>query len=162
MTWADLVIVLVVVLSAIISLWRGFVREFVSLLTWIAAFWVAMVYAQRIDSWFERFISAPSMRVVLAFFLLFVGTLLAGAMVNHFAGLAVQRTGLTGTDRGLGILFGTFRGVVIVAVAVLLAGLTSIPGDPWWQASSLLQWFEGVAMWMTGFLPPELAEHFSF
>ncbi len=162
MSWVDVLIVVVVLLSALVSLWRGFVRELISLLTWVAAFGVAMIYAQRIDGMFAGFISAPSVRVVLAFFLLFLGTLLAGALVNNMAGQAVKKSGLGGTDRALGLLFGSFRGVVIVAILVLLAGLTALPGDPWWQASMLLPWFEAVAIMMTDFLPADMAEHFQF
>jgi len=161
-TWVDVLIIVVVLLSALVSLWRGFVRELISLVTWVAAFGIAMIYAQRIDGVFAGLIGAPSIRVVVAFFLLFLATLLAGALVNNIAGQAVKRSGLGGMDRGLGVLFGGFRGVVIVAVLVLLAGLTTLPADPWWQASMLLPWFEAVATMMMDFLPADTAEHFQF
>lgn len=162
MTLVDILIVVVVLLSALVSLWRGFVRELISLVTWVAAFGVAMLYAQHLDGVFADFISTPSLRVVLAFFLLFLVTLMIGALINNLAGQAVKKTGLSGLDRALGVVFGGFRGVVIVAVLVLLAGLTLLPEDPWWQASMFLPWFEAIAIMMTDFLPADMAGHFQF
>ena len=57
----------------------------------------------------------------------------------------------------LGVLFGVARGVVIVAILVLLAGLTALPRDPWWGGSSLLPQFQQIALWIRGFLPPDIA-----
>lgn len=162
MTWVDVLIVVVVLLSALVSLWRGFIRELISLLTWVAAFGVAVLYAQRIDGAFAHLIATPSVRMVLAFFLLFLGTLVVGALVNNLAGQAVRKSGLGALDRTLGIVFGGFRGILIVAVLVLLAGLTALPQDPWWQSALLLPGFESLAIMMTDFLPPEVAEHFEF
>jgi len=162
MIWIDFVVLAIIALSALVSLWRGFMREFLSLLTWVAAFLAGVLLTQRVAPVLAGVIASQSIRVVVAFAALFIVTLLLGGMINHFVGLAVQKTGLAGTDRMLGVVFGVLRGVAIVALLVLLAGLTTIPRESWWHASLLLAYFQRLAIWVTGFMPPDLASHFAY
>ncbi len=162
MIWADFLILAILGVSALVGFWRGFMRESVSLLTWIAAFGVGILLTQRLAPFLGGLIGSRSVRVVLVFTALFIATLLIGAMVNHFVGLAVEKTGLTGTDRTLGIVFGLLRGVAIVAILVLLAGLTTLPREGWWHASLLMPYFVRIATWMHGFMPAHVAAHFQY
>ncbi len=88
--------------------------------------------------------------------------LLLGAIINFLASKLVDKTGLTGTDRLLGIVFGVARGGVIVAILVLLAGLTPFPQDPWWQDSQFIGYFEELAMWMRSYLPDDIADNITY
>ncbi|MCO6414036.1 MAG: CvpA family protein [Thiogranum sp.] len=162
MIWADFFLLAIIAISALLSLWRGFVREALSLASWIAALWVAILFFEELGDWLGRWIDTPSMREVTGFTILFVTTVLLGGLVNYLAGQLVSKTGLTATDRALGILFGVARGVVIVAVLVLLAGLTTVPQDPWWSESLLLRHFQDMAIWLRGFLPPDIAQHIHY
>lgn len=110
----------------------------------------------------EDWIDTPPIRDVSAFAILFVGTVLVGGLVNFLAGQLVAKTGLTATDRALGVLFGIARGIVIVAVLVLLAGLTALPQEPWWQEGLLLGHFQDMALWLRSFLPANIAENIRF
>lgn len=157
MIWVDVVIPAIIVISALFSLVRGFVREALSLAGWIAAFWVALTFSQALADAFFSGISAPSVRIVVAFTLLFVLTLIITAVINRFAAGLVKKTGLTGTDRMIGMLFGIARGVVLVAMVVLLAGLTPMAQDPWWQDSKLIGVFEELANWLRHTVAPEIA-----
>ena len=74
----------------------------------------------------------------------------------------VEKTGLTGTDRSLGIIFGLVRGVAIVTLLVLIAGATPMPEDSWWQSSLLLEHFEKMAIWLQTLLPADIAEYIHF
>ena len=85
-----------------------------------------------------------------------------GGLVNYLMGELVEKTGLSGTDRMLGLVFGIVRGVAVVGIIVLLAGLTPLPRDPWWNESRLLMHFEQLALWMRGYLPPEIASYIAF
>lgn len=158
MVWVDYFIVALVILSALISLMRGFVKESISLLTWIMAFWVALTFVDSLDAMLANRIETPSVRVLVAFSTLFIITLILGAMVNHFVSLAVKKTGLSGTDRMIGVLFGTARGVVVVAALVLLGILTEVNRDPWWNDSAFIPLMEPIAAWMAGFLPEDMAQ----
>jgi len=124
--------------------------------------WVAVVFFQDLAHLMKGWIDTPSIRDVSAFAILFVVTVLVGGLVNYLAGQLVAKTGLTATDRVLGMLFGIARGIVIVAVLVLLAGLTALPEDPWWQEALLLEHFQDMALWLRSFLPANIAENIRF
>ena len=162
MIWIDYAILGIVGISGVISLMRGFVREALSLAGWIAAFWVALAFSGVVARWFEGYVSVPSVRVGIAFAGIFFGVLLLGGIVLRFAGLVVEKTGMSGTDRTLGIVFGVLRGIVITALLVLLAGLTALPRDPWWSQSVLLPHLVELAGEIRAFLPPDVQELIRF
>ncbi|GAB4345195.1 MAG: CvpA family protein [Gammaproteobacteria bacterium] len=157
MTWVDIVILAIIAISAIISLLRGFVREALSLGTWIVAFWIGFVFSTPLSVYFADLIAIPSLQLAAAFALLFLATLALGAWVNFLVYKFVEKTGLSGTDRMIGILFGAARGAVIVVILVLLAGLTPMPQDAWWRKSVLLDSFQEMALWVRDYLPNEIA-----
>ncbi|MEA2080604.1 MAG: CvpA family protein [Pseudomonadota bacterium] len=162
MIWVDYILLAVIAISGLLSLWRGFVMEAISLVSWIAALWVAMIFFRDLANLMEDWIDTASIRDATAFAILFVSTVLVGGLVNFLAGQLVAKTGLTATDRALGMLFGIARGVVIVAVLVLLAGLTALPQDAWWQEALLLGHFQDMALWLRSFLPANIAENIRF
>lgn len=162
LNWADYLIIGLVALSALIGLIRGFVREALSILAWVAALAVAFYFAPLAAGYLEPYIGTPSLRLGAAFGGLFVVTLLVAAMVNFLLAKLVDKTGIKGTDRFLGLLFGLARGALVVALLVLAASLTPFPNDPWWGDAQLLPYFEDLATWLRGFLPEDLAESFDF
>jgi membrane protein required for colicin V production len=162
MIWVDYAILTIIVISALISIWRGFVKEVLSLIGWILAFWVAFSFVHTGAQWLKGYISVPSVRLAVAFTVLFVVTLLVAGVVNFLLGKLVSATGLSGTDRMLGVFFGIGRGAAIVAVLVLLAGTTPLPRDPWWKQSLLIGHFQQMALWARGFLPADLAQHIRY
>lgn len=162
MNWADIAILTIIGISALISLFRGFVREVLSLLAWVVAVWIAFVFAESAANLLVNQISVPTVRLVVAFVALLVVSLLVGGVINHLVGNLIDKTGLSGTDRMLGVVFGMIRGVAIVGVVVFLAGLTPAPRDPWWRASVLLGHFQDLALIAIGFLPPNLVGYFSY
>jgi membrane protein required for colicin V production len=148
MNWADWAIVSILVLSALISIKRGFVKEALSLATWVAAVIVAIVFGERLAVLLVDHIATPSVRELVAFAVLFIATLLVGAMVNYLLGALVRVTGLSGTDRLLGMLFGLARGFVIVmALLIFLPGIIPVNKDLWWQESLLIPDFMAFETW---------------
>ena len=160
--WVDYVIIGIISLSALISLIRGFMREALSLAAWILSVWVSWTFFRELAVYFERWIDVPSMRLGVAFLVLLIATLILGGLVNYLVGQLVEKTGLTGTDRMIGVFFGIARGSVLVGIVVLLAGLTAIPSDPWWHESVLISYFEDLAIWLREFLPADIADKFKY
>ncbi|MEM7054734.1 MAG: CvpA family protein [Pseudomonadota bacterium] len=158
MNEVDLAILVVLAISVIVSLFRGFIKEVFSLLVWIAAFFAASQFSGALAQGLEPYIEVPSARMILAFVAVFLLVLVAGGLLTYLLGKLVEHTGLSATDRLFGSLFGLLRGLIIVLVAVLLARFTPFPQDPWWQESELLPRFEQMADWATGFLPPVMQE----
>jgi membrane protein required for colicin V production len=162
MIWVDYVIIAVILLSSGISIIRGFIKEVLSLLSWIVSFWVALVFHPHLATLLVDYVATPSIRLFAAFLALFIVTLILGALINHLISQLVEKTGLTGTDRSLGVIFGALRGVAIVTLLVLLAGTTPMPNDIWWQNSLLLEHFVKLAVWTRYFLPNEVAQYIRF
>jgi membrane protein required for colicin V production len=162
LTWPDYVIIAIILISTLISLFRGFVREALSLAFWIIAFWVAQLFFREVSVHLERWIAVPSLRYAAAFAILFILVLFLGALLTFLIGQIVDATGLSGTDRAIGMLFGLARGALVVGALVLLAGLTPMPNDPWWKQSVLLGHFQDLAVWMRSLLPDDLAQRISF
>lgn len=162
MNWVDYFILGLIGLSLLVSLWRGFVKEALSLITWIAAFLVALNFSDLLADRLTPWIELPSMRAAAAIAGLFIVVLIVGGLINFLIGELVKKTGLSGTDRVLGTVFGVARGVIIVGVLVMLAGLTALPQDPWWQDSALLPHFERLALWLADFLPADMADNVQF
>lgn len=162
MGWIDFIIIGIIALSAVISVFRGFVKEAISLATWVIAFWISLGYASALAEMLPVAVSDGTLRIGIAFAALFIITLVLGGVINVLAGQLVRRTGLSGTDRSLGVVFGLARGVLVVAVMVLLGALTVLPEEFWWRESMLIPHFERLAIWLRGFLSEDLAAHFVF
>ena len=161
MIWVDYVIIGIVALSAVISLVRGFVREAISLATWVAAFWIALVFFRDLAVHLEPWVEVETVRLGAAFAILLLFSLLVGGLLGYLMGQLVDKTGLTGTDRLIGVFFGLARGALLVAILVLLAGLTPFPDEPWWQSSRLIPHFQQLALWLQSLLPNDLADKFN-
>jgi membrane protein required for colicin V production len=146
MNIADILILLVIAVSALISLRRGFTREAFSLATWVAAFIIARLFGPGLELMLEGAIDTPSARMATAFGILFAATLVVGALINHLIGELVRVTGLSATDRLFGTVFGAVRGVVLVVVLVALGGHV-FSADVWWRESILVPHFALLEDW---------------
>lgn len=160
--WVDYVIAVIVGISAVAGLIRGFVKEAFALFTWIVAVWVGMHYSRDLSPLLQNTITYPSARIALAFAALFFATLIIGALINFLLSQLVEKTGLTGSDRLVGMGFGLVRGAVVVAVLVMLSGLTPLPEDPWWKQSKLIPPFQSLAVWLKDHIPSGLAGHLNY
>lgn len=144
----DIVIVAIVAISGLISLVRGFVKEAMSLVIWVSAFAVAMTFSDIAAAALVNLIELSSMRQLVAWGGLFIGTLLLGAMANFMFAKVIDSTGLAGTDRTLGFVFGIFRGLLIVlAIVIILPKAVPVEQDLWWKQSTLIPIFEGFESW---------------
>ncbi|KEQ13070.1 CvpA family protein [Endozoicomonas numazuensis] len=146
-TWIDWVIAAIVVVSSLISLKRGFFKEVLSLLTWVVAIFVAWTFNGSVAHLLTQYVETPSVRVISASLLLFIATLLVGGLVNRIFAELVEATGLTGTDRMLGMIFGGLRGCLLVVLAVGVMTFAPLENDEAWQDSVLLPHFLLLADW---------------
>jgi membrane protein required for colicin V production len=159
MEYADYVILGIIVISALVGLVRGFIEEAFSLAVWVTAFLVAFQYSGALALQLEGHIELPSARTSLAFAGIFLSVLLVGGLLTFLVGKLVEKTGLSGTDRMLGGVFGGVRGLVLVLFLMLVAGLTPVTQDPWWQQSRAIQRLMPLAEWSAQFLPDYILEH---
>lgn len=157
----DYALLLVLCVSMAVGLWRGFVVEVLSLTVWVAAFWLSIGFGARAASLLTG-VESDSARMLLGHLGVFLGVLVLGGLLTWAIGKVIANTGLSATDRILGLGFGLLRGLVLVCVAVLLMGFTPMPQELWWTESRLLPQVQRGAEWMVAFLPPEAADLIDF
>jgi membrane protein required for colicin V production len=161
-TWPDYVILAIIALSSLVGVLRGFIKEVFSLAVWAAAFLVAWHFSGDVAEWMSEAVTLPSARLAMGFAGLFVAVLLVGGLANYLLGKLVASTGLSGTDRLLGGVFGAARGLVLVVAVLLVSGFTPLPADPWWKESATIERMMPLVEWGAGFLPESVSEHLDF
>lgn len=154
----DFIILGVVVLSLLISLARGFVREALSLLTWIAAVLFAFRYSSVLSDMMAGMISSQGTRHVVAFVCLFIFVLIIGGILNHIISSLISGSLLMGFDRILGVCFGVARGLLVVGLFVLFAGQTGLAKADWWKNSQLIPHFAPVTQVIKDLFPEQIAK----
>ncbi len=137
MTQVDNLILAVIAISSAFGVRRGFIKEIMSLLSWIAALLVSRVYSGSLASILENLIDNPSVRYVIAFSVLFVIIIMLGTLLNHLMSKLLVVTGLKAIDRLLGAVFGVARGTVIVLVFLFVLNVF-VSESEWWQQSTLI------------------------
>ena len=162
MTLFDYAVLTIVGGSVVLSVMRGFTRELLALLAWVAAFVVATTASGTVAGWLASSISDESLRALTAFAAVFIGTLLLVSVCGLLLSQAVRRAGLGVEDRLLGGIFGLARGLLIVMVAVLLAGLTPLPKQPAWVNAMLSPPLEALAGALKPWLPQVFSRNISY
>ncbi|HTQ77194.1 MAG TPA: CvpA family protein [Burkholderiales bacterium] len=157
MTWLDYAVLGVIAASVALGIWRGLVREVISVLGWVIAFLAANLFAGPLGAAMPQSIPTPGLRVAAAFVVVFVGALAASSLAGLLLSRIVKAVGLGGLDRGLGTLFGAARGLLMVLAAALLAGLTSAPKQPFWRDSLSGGPMARAALALKPWLPETLA-----
>ncbi len=146
----------------LVSLTRGLVREMISLVSWIVAFYVALHYGDVLAPWLPQAISGEVLRVIVAFVVLFIGTRIVMVLLAKLASLVVQASGLTFMDRLLGALFGLAKGALIALALVLLCGMTKIPQQPFWKNAMFSPVAEVAAKSVMPYLPGYFVEYIHY
>lgn len=151
--WVDYAIIVVVGLSVITGLMRGFVKEIIALGIWIIAIWVGFTYSPVLSASLKPYIPDNSLRGILSFVVLLLGVIVVGGLLNMVLSLILTRSGLKGTDRLLGMGFGFVRGTFIVALLVGVINLTSLAKDTELKHSKIYARFIPVSTWIFSFMP---------
>lgn len=151
--WADYSIVGIICISTLIGLLRGFVKETLSLLTWFIAFFIGFKFCGQLSDFFSSSISNDSLRTSFAFAVLFAAALILGSIISHLITKLISKNGLKGPDRALGMIFGFARGILVIAVLLLLISISAKEKSTWQQESYLVPKFDGMVNWLHTFLP---------
>ena len=152
MNWVDYAIIGVIILSALISIVRGFVKEALSLISWVLAFFIASRFYMYITSYLTCF-DSDVIRIAVAIAILFISTLIVCAIISYIIGQLVQKTGLSGTDRVLGICFGVLRGILVVALVLFFIDtFTPLSQSQEWKQSQLIPHFHFIIRWFFDFI----------
>lgn len=159
MNFADYAIIAILLLSVLVGMLRGLVAEVWALICWVCAAWLAWYCGPYLAGYLPQDFATPGVRLIVAYGICFILVLIAGAIVGFLLRRLVSGSGLSGTDRLLGLVFGLARGLALVVLIVLMLGFTPFSRDPWWQQSRLLPSFEAAAAWAKVYLPAELSNY---
>lgn len=162
MTVFDYTVLTIMGVSVLLSLMRGFFREVMSLLGWVVALVVAKYYTLQLAPLLPQGIPSNSLRLLAAFVILFLGTLLVASLLSIALSGLFSKVGLGWLDRWLGAMFGIARGVLIVGVLVLLGGLTSLPHDVRWRNAMFSATLEAMVISVLPWLPQDISKHVKY
>jgi membrane protein required for colicin V production len=162
MTVFDFAVFAVVALSMLLGWWRGLIYESISLLSWVAAYFVARLFSPDIVEYVPDAAGTPQAKMAVAFSLLFALTLVVGGVLAWSMNKLVKSAGLERLDGSLGATFGLLRGGIVVLVLMLLAGMTSLPAKPVWRDALTSGGLESVAIEARTWLPDGLAQKIHF
>ena len=162
MTLFDLVVIVIVGLSVLLSLIRGLVREVLALAAWVVAFLAANVLAGEVAPWLPEAIPTEALRRLAGFLVVFLVVLIAVSALAILASKLVKSAGLGMEDRLLGGVFGLARGMLVVMILVLLAGLTSLPRQPVWRNAVLSDPLVAFAGSIKAWLPADLSQRITY
>ena len=158
----DYAVIGIVALSLALGLWRGVVGEVIAIIAWIAAVMGALEFGTATGQAVFAGIADPAIRALAGCTLIFVGILVAMALVRLAVRQMVKALGLSLSDRLLGMIFGLARGVLVVLVLVAAGGMTSAPQQTWWQEAALAPPLETAVLAVKPLLPDELAKKIRF
>lgn len=136
--------------------------EVLSIAGWVAAFFVAKTYTSEMLPMMPQDIPSESLRVLAAFLVLFLATLLVATLLTIALSAILKKIGLGWLNRLLGALFGIVRGLLIVCIIVFLAGLTDIPKDVRWRNAMFSSPIEAMVINMLPWLPESIAKHVKY
>ena len=156
----DIVILAVMAISLVFGLFRGLLRELLSLVSWVLAFWIAYRYSANVAEIIDRALQNPTLSQAVSAVLVFVIVLVALMVLTSLIAKVFKATGLAGIDRILGGLFGLGRGVVILLAALILASHTGAVEQEWYNASTMIPMFDRALDWMAAYVPAGTLEGF--
>lgn len=162
MTPFDYCVLAVMAVSLLVGVTRGVVSEILALIAWVAAFIAARLWAVPTGELILAELPDPLWRQLAGFVLVFVAVLILFALLRWVTSLLLKAAGLRPLDRVLGATFGVARGVLVLLVLVLLAGLTPLPQQQWWRRAMFAPPLETGVLAVKPWLPPELAKRIQY
>lgn len=162
MTWLDYAVIGVILGSIAWGIWRGLVREVMSLAGWVIAFLAAGLFAAPVAEVMPEAIHNPELRMLIAYALVFLVILILTTLAAILLAKLMHTVGLGSLDRTLGALFGLLRGLLIVLAFAIAAGLTRLPANAAWKNSVSGNLLSEAALTVKPWLPPALAQRLKY
>lgn len=153
----DYAIIAVALVSLAVGAWRGATREIFNIGGWVVAFILARTYSDSLAPYFADWMTEPVYRQVVAWLAIFVAVLIFTALLASVLSELVRKLGLSSVDRGLGAVIGLVRGVLILVVLTLAAGMTKFPQSALWKNATFTPQIEVMALYARALLPADLA-----
>ena len=158
----DYAIIAVALVSLAIGAWRGAIREILNIAGWVLAFILAHAFSAALAPYFADWMAEPVYRLVVAWMVIFVAVLVFATLLASLLAELVRKLGLSGLDRALGSIIGAMRGVLVIIVLALVAGMTTFPQTTLWKNATLTPPVEVAALYARALLPQSLASKIQY
>ena len=152
----DIIITVAIAISIGVGLWRGFVKEAISIAALLVAIWAALYFGPAMGTVSDSWLSSEELQKWFGRILVFAVILSLGGLLGWGLSKIIRMSALSGMDRFLGALFGAARGILLVAVAMIGAEFAGFTNDDWWADSKLIPHLEVVADWIKVIAPEGL------
>ncbi|KRA19878.1 CvpA family protein [Lysobacter sp. Root604] len=150
---ADLILLAVVAISALLGLMRGFIGVVASLAAWVLAGWAAFGFGGSAALMLSDN-GAPGLGEMFGgYALCFLGVLVTVWVVGYVAKRMVHESGLSGVDRAMGFVVGVARGALIASMLVMLVGFTPLAHRREWRSATLVPLFVPGAHMVRSWMP---------
>jgi membrane protein required for colicin V production len=152
-SFIDLALCVGLLLSVLLGAWRGLITELLALLGWGVAYFSAQWFGPWTGAHIPISEVGTRVNLLAGMFVAFVMSWLVWTLVAWLVRQVIQASGLGGTDRLMGGVFGLMRGLIVVLVLVTLVSMTPLRDWGAWQASRGVAWTSGFIQGLRPFLP---------
>ena len=156
MPWIDIVIIAFFVISILIGIYRGFVKETLSVASWALAAFMAFKFGEQASVYIKPYITQEPLDLAIAYVAVFLVSLIVFAVISHIISQIFASSGMTGIDRSIGSIFGALRAAVILVVLILVGRFMAMDNQSWWLDSQIIPYFEPLVEWFKSFLPVDI------
>lgn len=156
MAWLDIVIIAFFILSILIGVYRGFVKETLSVASWALAAFLAFQYGERASLYIKPYVKQEPLDLAIAYVGVFLVCLILFSVISYIISQLFEATGMTGVDRSIGSVFGALRAAVIIVILILVGRFMAMDNQQWWMESQFLPYFEPLVEWFKSFLPADI------
>ncbi|BAP55592.1 colicin V production protein [Thioploca ingrica] len=162
MNWADVGIIVIILLLGMTSFLQGLVKELLSLLAWLCSFTMALFFLDDLARLLEIIIPFADLRLGVALITLFLLTLILLEWISYLVINSMKSSQLSLPDQFIGMLFGIIKGNLVIILFMMCAGVTQLPMTLWWQKSFFIQTNKPIVILLRSQLPIEIAIQFNF
>ncbi len=156
--WLDILVIAFVAISILVGIFRGFVKEVLSLTSWVVAAFIAYRYGETAATYLSPYIKEPMLALGAAYVAVFLVALIGLSIVSYMISRLFSATGISAIDRSVGSVFGAVRAAVILGVLILIGHFLNLNEQSWWKDLQLLEYFEPVAEWIKSYLPDSIVD----
>ena len=149
----DIVIVVAILISVVVGLVRGFVKEAISLVALLFAIWAALYFGPAVGTATASWLDSAELQMWFGRILVFAVLVSVGGLLSWGLSKLIRLSILSGMDRFLGSLFGFVRGILLIALAIIIGQFADLDEAGWWKSSYLIPQLETVADWIKAMAP---------
>jgi len=152
----DIIIIAFFAISILIGVYRGFVKEVLSVTSWVLAAVIAFKFGEQASVYVKPYIKQEPLDLAVAYVAVFLLTLIAFSVISHIISQIFSSSGMTGFDRSLGSLFGALRAAIVIAILIMVGRFMALDNQQWWLDSGFLDYFEPLVEWLKTFIPADI------